>query len=279
MKQTTTPIDALARRLETARTFLFVPGARPDRFESARASGADLVVLDLQDAVGTADKEAARHNVKDWLERGHADAVRINGAGTPWHHDDLEMAVGHGAIIVLPEARLGPDLVAVAASGVPVLALVESAASVLDARALASVPGISRLALGNFDLASELGIDPAEKAALAMARSALVYASAAEALASPVDGVFGSIHDEAGLVQEVELAIRLGFGGKLLIHPKQVVPTATRFRPQAADIQWARQVMDAVTEHGVVVVNGQMVDKPVIDRARRLLANVPEPPG
>lgn len=258
--------------VETARTLLFVPGNRPERFDKAAAAGADLVVLDLEDAVAPAEKEQARAAVAAWLAEGHAAAVRVNGADTPWHDDDVAAVAGHAAALVLPKAEPGEALTRLGAGSIPVLALVETAAGVLDARAVAATPGVRRLAFGSFDLASELGVDPADQLALTSARSQLVFASAAAGIAGPVDGVRGAVDDEEGLREEAGIARRLGFTGKLCIHPRQVGPVADVLRPSEAELAWARSVLAAAEGiDGVAKVDGQMVDKPVVDRARRLL--------
>jgi len=267
--------------VEVARTLLFVPGHRPDRFDKAAAAGADAVVLDLEDAVAADAKDAARAAVVGWLRTavpGVPVLVRVNAAGTPWHADDVAALASlptPPAALVLPMAEPGEALTALGAGPVPVVALVETAAAVLDARAVAATPGVVRLALGSFDLAGELGVDPLERAAIDPARTALVYASAAAGLPGPVDGVRGAVDDEAGLREETVQARRLGLTGKLCIHPRQVGLVAEVLRPSADEVAWARRIADAGVD-GVATVDGQMVDKPVVDRALRILQSLPK---
>jgi len=284
--------------LTTARTLLFVPGDRPERFAKATAGGADLVVVDLEDAVPTGQKETARSAVSAWLTGAQPPAtpvaIRVNGAGTPWHPADVAAVAeltGAGLLagVVLPKAEPGEALTDLGAT-CPTLALVETAVGVLDARAVAATPGVRRLAVGSLDLAAELGVDPLDQQALLGGRSALVYASAAAGLPGPVDGVRAAIDDEAGLREEAEAARRLGYAGKLCIHPRQVPVVRTAFAPTAGEVSWARRVLDAVDDPGatgatpdaatgtgaVVTVDGAMVDKPVLDRARRILAHTAE---
>jgi citrate lyase subunit beta/citryl-CoA lyase len=267
-----------------ARTLLFVPGDRPERFDKAAAAGADLVVLDLEDAVAPDAKDRARDDVVGWLRSTDAPAaVRVNAAGTPWHDRDLAALrdVGRAVTVVLPKAEDVASVAAVvdALTGADgVVALLETARGVLRADAIAAVPGVVRLALGTYDLAAELAVDPDDPSAMAAARGGLVLASAAAGLAGPVDGVTGDVRDADRLVADVRRAVALGFAGKLCIHPAQVGPTAAAFAPGDDELAWASRVVDAAESagDGVILVDGRMVDRPVVDRARRLLA-VPRP--
>jgi citrate lyase subunit beta/citryl-CoA lyase len=262
-----------------ARSVLFVPATRPERFDKALGSGAGLVAVDLEDAVPADDKEQARAAVVEWAtSRSLADrlVVRVNAVGTPWHDDDVAALASIGpAGLVLPKAEPAAAAAVTSATDLPVIALVETAAGVLDARATAATPGVVRLALGSFDLAAELGIDPADAGALTLTRQTLVLVSAAADLPGPVDGVHAAIgaDADAGLRQELEHARRLGFTGKLCIHPTQVAATEELLAPTTEDVAWARRVVAAAVD-GVGVVDGKMVDPPVITRARRLMASV-----
>jgi citrate lyase subunit beta / citryl-CoA lyase len=265
---------ALHDDLAAARTLLFVPGDRPERFPKAVASGADLVVLDLEDAVAPEAKNAARASVAAALSEGGRYAVRINAVGTRWFDDDLAMVATHDCAVMVPKAEDPATLAGIAAAlpdSAPLVALLETAAGVLAAPAVAASPGVSRLALGSFDLAAQLGVEPTDRTALQVARSALVLASAAAGLSSPVDGVTGAVSDDALLVEETDHARRMGFGARLCIHPRQVPLVAQALKPSEAQLAWARAVLAASSSSGVAVVAGEMVDKPVLDRARRLL--------
>ncbi|MBF6339233.1 CoA ester lyase [Nocardia abscessus] len=281
----------LATRVRVASTLLFVPADRPERFAKAAAANPGLVVLDLEDAVAPDAKEAARENAVAWIEAGNECAVRINAAGTVRHADDLAALAPLRCAIVLPKADIEvldgvvATLTEARASGLyhpkaggsqPLLiALIETAAGVLHSTAIAATPGVERLAVGTFDLAAELGVDPTDREALAGTRHALVLASAAAGLPGPIDGVTGAV-DDAGLVEDdARYGKRLGFTGKLCIHPRQLHPVATAFRPTEAEHAWARKIFTAITDtSGVAVVDGAMVDKPVLDRARRILAQL-----
>lgn len=257
-----------------ATSFLFVPGERPDRFDKA-AGAADLAILDLEDAVSNERKPEARQAVAAWLRAGGRAAVRVNGAGTPWHEDDLVALDGLSTALVLPKAE-GPDEVSAVrrsvGGGVSLVALIETPRGVANIREICRA-GADRLALGNLDLAAELAVDPSSPALL-WARSALVYASAEAGLPGPVDGVTSAVDDRVRLREDCLHAKELGFTGKLCIHPRQVEEVARLFAPTEAELAWARGVLDAVTEAGpgVATHEGQMVDAPVLRRARALLA-------
>lgn len=254
-------------------TLLFVPGDRPDRFDKAVASGADLVILDLEDAVIPESKDAAREHVTAWLAKGNTTAVRTNAKGETAERDVSALAT-HPVPVMVPEAEDPSELASICARLHPdsvVIALVESARGVLAAPELARVAGVTRLALGTFDLAVELGVDPNDREAMAGARQALVLASAAAGLARPIDSVTAAVDDPVRLDSDLAHAVRIGFGGKLCIHPRQVPSARAAFRPSEADVAWARRIMDKTVSGSAVLVDGEMVDKPVVERARRIL--------
>jgi citrate lyase subunit beta/citryl-CoA lyase len=267
----------------SARTWLFVPGDRPERFAKAVASGAGLVVIDLEDAVSPDAKDSARRHVREWIMTNETTvAVRINAAGTLWHDDDLTALAdaGRPVVIMLPKAE-DPAEVAYCLDRLPpgsaVAALIETARGVSRAEQLAGASGVVRLCLGTFDLAAELGVDPAYAPALALARNALVLASAVAGLAPPVDGVTAAVNDDDTLRADIRASAALGFGGKLCVHPRQIAPADEALRPTAAERAWARRVIEADFNGEVVVlVDGRMVDRPVIARARRILGLRPD---
>jgi citrate lyase subunit beta/citryl-CoA lyase len=264
----------------TARTFLFVPGDRPERFDKAIASGADVVVLDLEDAVAPEHKDAARAHVTAWRPAAPAVvAVRVNAIDTCWHGADLAALGGGGPVLVMLAKAQDPAAVAGVVDALPagscVIALIETAGGVLRAADIAQVSGVHRLALGTFDLAAELGVDPDHRPAMAEARSRLVLASAAAGLAGPVDGVTGDVRNHERLTADVEASAAIGFAGKLCIHPGQVAPAAAALAPSPEDVAWAARVLAAAdsSDHGVVIVDDRMVDAPVIARAQRIQAS------
>jgi len=249
----------------TATTYLFVPGDRPERFAKAVASGADVVILDLEDAVAPADKEAARAHVDAWLGGGGRAMVRINAPGTPWFGPDVEVLSRYAVPVMVPKAETPGAL----AGFLEVIALVETALGVERAAELAAVASVRRLAFGAVDLAAQLGVDPSDRETFAYARSRLVLASAAAGLEPPVDGVTTDLTDPDRLLSDVTYARRLGFGAKLCVHPRQIDVVRAGFAPTEAELEWARKVVMA--DESVSTVDGQMVDRPVLERARRLL--------
>lgn len=183
---------------------------------------------------------------------------------------ELAAHAGTGCAVMVPKAE-NPRVLA-SLTGHPVIALIESAAGVLAAADIAEIDGVVRLALGTFDLATQLGVDPVDAEALAATRGAVVLASAAAGLTGPVDGVTAAIDDAERLTADTAYARRLGFAGKLCIHPRQLTPVAAAFRPSEEELAWARRIVDAADATGVAQVDGAMVDKPVVERAQRLLA-------
>jgi citrate lyase subunit beta/citryl-CoA lyase len=269
----------------SARTWLFVPGDRPERFEKAVAAKPDLVVLDLEDAVLPENKVAARTSSVEWAREAPSPvAVRINATGTPWHQDDLAAVASltsrfEPVVIMAPKAESPEELARISdrlGSRTQLVALIETARGVHRAVAVAGTPGVVRVALGTYDLAAELGVDPDHRPAMAAARSAVVLASAIAGLEGPVDGVTGSVNDLGQLNDDVQAASALGFAGKLCIHPRQVAAAAQALAPTAAELAWAAEVLAAVEDAaaagsaGAVLVAGRMVDAPVVDRAQRI---------
>lgn len=258
-----------------ARSLLFVPGSRPDRFDKAMAAGADAVVVDLEDAVAPADKDRAREALAAWLAPGRAVIVRINGADTGWFRDDLALCARPGvSAVMLPKAERADDIAALRAAGAAtVLPLVESAAGFAALAAIAGAPGVQRLAFGSLDVQVDLGMRDALEDELLFFRSQLVLASRLAGLQPPVDGVSTAIDDAARLRDDSLRARRLGFGGKLCIHPRQVADVNRHFAPTEAERAWAQRVLDAAAASGgaAVAVDGKMVDKPVILRAQAIL--------
>ncbi|SKU53340.1 citrate lyase [Mycobacteroides abscessus subsp. massiliense] len=256
-----------------ARSLLFVPGDRPERFAKAVDSGADAIVIDLEDAVAPDAKNVAREAAERWLREGGHAIVRINGSGTQWHADDVALAAACGCPVMLPKARSAShvsEVVAELPPGTELIALIETAAGVLAAPEICATDGVVRVAFGSIDLAAELGINPEEHESMLYARSALVTAAAAAGQATPVDGVTTTLNDAGLLLADAARAARLGFGGKLCIHPRQVPAINAQFSPSQDEVAWARQVSAAV-DGGASVVDGRMVDKPVVERAARIL--------
>jgi citrate lyase subunit beta/citryl-CoA lyase len=262
-----------------ARTLLFVPGDRPERFAKAAASGADLIVLDLEDAVAPAAKPDAREAVREWLAAGNAGMVRINPPGTEWYEEDVAAVAAGPAPVMLPKAQDPAEVAALVAALGPaaqVVPLVETALGVHRAVEVCGVEGVVRAGFGSVDLASELGVDPVDRDALRYARAALVLGSRAAGAGAPIDGVTTAVRDEQLLLEDCAHGLSLGFTAKMCIHPAQVGPVAAAFSPTAEQVEWARAVVGASAAGGVAIVDGKMIDKPVVERARALLLRAGE---
>ncbi|HPE60187.1 MAG: CoA ester lyase [Thiothrix sp.] len=262
--------------LPHTRTPLFVPANRPERFAKAAASGADGIILDLEDAVAADARDAARMALRrDFTPLPVM--VRINAAHTRWHAADLA-AVRQllPAAVMLPKAEQ-PDVVAgvVAALGgqIPVLALIETAGGLAQARAIAALPGVEQLVFGSVDFCADLGCEH-QREVLLPARFELVLASRLAGIAAPLDGVTTRLDDPAIVQADARHARDLGMGGKLCIHPRQIAAVQNAFAPSAAEVDWARRVL--ASGDGAVAVDGAMVDEPVRQRARAILAAQPQ---
>lgn len=251
---------------------LFVPGDRPERFGKALAAGADAVIVDLEDAVAPADKGKARDAIAaNWPREGRL-LLRINGCGTPFLADDLALARRLRLDgIILPKAEQAQNISTVHAAvpDVPVIALIESALGLANARALAATHGVARLAFGSIDYCADLGSSHSREALL-MARSELVLASRLARRAGPIDGVTATVADATLARDDAAYAAGLGFAGKLCIHPSQIAPVLAGFAPSPSDIAWAQRILAAASE-GAVKVDGAMVDAPVRIRAEQIL--------
>ncbi|OZC62054.1 CoA ester lyase [Rhodococcus sp. 15-725-2-2b] len=271
-------------QIGAARSFLFVPASRADRFEKAHASGSDVVVLDLEDAVSAGDKSTALASVVQWLEPGRRQSVsivRINAVNSRWHENEIDSLRRFGVPLMVPKTD-SPVMVEALhrRSGLPLVPLIETPAGVFRAESIAAAEGVVRVALGHIDLAAALRVDPDSRDAFLYTRSQLVLASAGAGIAGPVDGVTTSLDDPARLIDDVMHAQAMGLTGKLCIHPRQVDLVHDVLRPSEADIAWARRVAAAVDAGwvseggGAVAIDGEMVDPPVISRARTILARL-----
>jgi citrate lyase subunit beta/citryl-CoA lyase len=268
------------------RSVLFVPGVRPERFDKALASGADAVIIDLEDAVAPGEKDVARAAVVAWLQARAAVAplhtmasllLRVNGVDTPAFADDLTL-VHHPAWggIVLPKVETAASMGALRGAGVhTVIPMIETLAGLDAATEIASAPGVSRLAFGSLDFQADLGMRDALDEELLPFRAQLVMASRRAGIGAPIDGVTTAIDNAEILSADVRRARRLGFAGKLCIHPRQVTLVNTLFAPTPDEIAWATRVVAATdaTRGGAVAVDGMMVDTPVLLRAQAILAD------
>jgi len=261
------------------RSYLFVPGSRPDRFAKACGAGADAVVIDLEDSVAAADKIAARAAIAAWLTPGQPVLVRVNVATSEWFREDLKLGGKPGVIgALLPKAERVEDIRMVAqhfGSGTPLLLQIETAQGFSNAQEMAGVKGVQRLLFGSIDFQLDLGM-AAEEDELLYFRSQIVLASRLAGIQSPVDGVTTDINSPERVRADTLRARRLGFGAKMCIHPKQVPVVNECFAPSAEEEEWARRVVEASAEvhGGATSVDGKMVDRPVLARAEKILEMV-----
>lgn len=262
-----------------ARSVLFVPASRPERFSKALSSGADVVVIDLEDAVAPADKATARDTLKKYLDENTEAAiiVRINAAGTEYFTADLELCRQLPGVraIMLAKAQSVETLQLASQTGKPLWPLVETALGVTELPKMANVQGVERFCLGALDLGVDLGIKPDTAGAQLMldrARCELLLQSTVAGLAPPIETVCPSIDNEVAVEQFAQRASEMGFAGMLCIHPRQLPPVHRSFSPDATEVDWARRVLAASeAADAAFQIDGKMVDAPVIQRARLIL--------
>jgi len=262
-----------------ARTALFVPADRLDRLPRALASGADAVVIDLEDGVAAHFKDAARQAVSQ-LDVGMRAHVRVNGARTADLALDLQAIPLHVEGVMLAKAESIEQLDAVSerlAQHQDIVPLVESVTGLLAVGQLCRHPQVSRLAFGSLDFAVDSGIEDEE--GLTAVRVALVLQSRRFDLARPLDGVITEIADADVIAEQASRSRRLGFGGRMCIHPGQVRPVAQAFTPTPAAVEWARRVVEAFDRESgsPVLLDGRMVDLPVVLSARAVLSELGDP--
>jgi citrate lyase subunit beta / citryl-CoA lyase len=253
--------------MTAARSYLFVPGNRPDRFAKAYASGADAVIIDLEDAVPPAEREAARARVASWLSPDHPVLIRITGV------NDFPLCERPGvAGVVLPKAERIEDLAAIPHTHL--FPIIETARGFWNASDLAHAPHVGRLMFGHIDFQLDLGIQ-GDGEELLYFRSQLVLVSRIAGLPSPVDGITTAFNSPGPVRADTQRARRLGFGGKLCIHPSQVPIVNECFGPTPEEIAWAKRVVEATvnTNGEAISLDGEMIDRPVLARAQAILGS------
>ena len=255
------------------RALLFLPASNPRAIAKARESDADLVIIDLEDAVKPEDKVAARGAAvaavaEEWPMPV---AIRINSSHSEWHGEDI-VAVMHSKaqLIVVPRVEGKQELSFVRnQTGRPVLAMVETARGVLNASAIAHEA--AALIAGTNDLSADLHLPyGAGRASLQMALQSIVLAARSEKIAV-FDGVYNKLDDLDGFAAEAEEGRDLGFDGKSLIHPSQIAPCHAVFAPTDAELSRAERLIDAFTG-GAERFEGEMIEQMHVATARRLLA-------
>lgn len=275
----------IAPALASARSFLFVPANRPERFAKAAASGADAVILDLEDSVPLQAKAEARAAIRQhWgVLQGSPCAVviRINSPDTEWGRQDLLdlQDLGSLAGVMVPKCESPATLARVARTwpGVTSLPIIESAAGHLALRGIALAPQVGRLVVGHIDFLADTGmVCSDDQRELDTLRFEVAMCTRVANLAPAVDGVTVSVDDEALIRADTQRALRFGFGAKLCIHPRQVPVVHATFAPTPTQLEWAERVLGAMeaSQGSAVQLDGKMVDRPVVLQAQRLLARV-----
>jgi citrate lyase subunit beta/citryl-CoA lyase len=284
------------------RSFLFAPANHARRVEKALTLDADAVILDLEDAVAALEKETARKPVAQALSRARKCRayVRVNAMGTTFCFRDLMEVVGPGLDgVILPKVESAADLHAIdwlianlererglAVGGLDLIPIIETADGlqrverILQARGLKPYSGtwrVRRIAFGAADYSNDLRLRVSrEEAELTGARERLVLASRAARVEPPLDSPWFDIKDADGLRRSIERSRRMGFQGRMCIHPDQVAPVNMGYAPSAEEIAQARRIVAAFREAEVngsaaIQVDGRMVDYPVVREAERLL--------
>jgi citrate lyase subunit beta/citryl-CoA lyase len=279
----------------SARTLLFVPATSERKIDKAYAGTADAVIVDLEDAVAVVEKPAARKAFGAIVAapRQRPTWVRINATSTPFCYQDLlAVCVAGVAGIVLPKVESAEEVRMVdwilaqleserqlPARGIPVMGIIETARGLVAVDAIAAAsPRLRRLMFGAVDLAADLGVDIGDDTgATTHARFAVACASRAAGLEAPMDTAYTDIPNLDGLRTTTERARSLGYRGKACIHPGQVDVVNAVFTPTEKEIAWAQRLVDAFAEAeskglAAITLDGQMLDYPVVERARRVLA-------
>ncbi|MFN3526325.1 MAG: HpcH/HpaI aldolase/citrate lyase family protein [Paracoccus sp. (in: a-proteobacteria)] len=260
---------------------LFVPADRPERFAAACAADTDSVVIDIEDAIAPESKAAVRRIPQSALPetRDVRLFLRINGPRTAWHNDDVSFvrATEYFDGVMLPKTDNAAQVAHLRAGlgrDCAVIALIETAAGLAQVEEIAAVA--DRLAFGSIDFCEDLSCANTVQTLLPV-RSRIVLASRLAGRPAPLDGVTLAHDDAAQVTAEALHACQMGFGGKLLIHPRQIAPARAGFLPDPAQVEWARRIV-AVAGGGALSVQGEMVDRPVVARARRILQRAESPP-
>lgn len=253
-----------------ARSWLLVNGAQADRFQAAAHSRADIVVLDIEDAVAPKDKSTARDNVVRWLEAGNSDWVRVNGFGTPWWADDLttlsRTSIG-GVMLAMVESVDHVTETAKRMPNVPIVALVETARGLERITEIAAAKGTFRLAFGIGDFRRDTGFGE-DPATLAYARSRFTIAAKAAHLPSAIDGpTIGS--NALKLIEATAVSVEFGMTGKICLTPDQCSVVNDGLSPSQDEIAWAKEFFAEFERDGGEIRNGS--DLPRIARATKIL--------
>lgn len=261
-------------------TYLFVPATRLERVQKAWASGTDCVIIDLEDAVELEQKSAVRQALMEFDKTSERPYwLRINAPHTTDYASDVDLLrqLRHACGVFLPKVESALSVTALhQAINLPIVSVIETAKGVLNIGEIATAIGLFAMTYGCLDLAKSLGVALATPSAAAVfdkIRTELLFHSVANGLSAPIETIFMDFHDEQGVADFAKYAQNFGFGGQLLIHPKQVLPVSQATKIDSQTLDFAKQVLDMyqATGQAVFSVQGKMVDLPVIDWAKKIL--------
>lgn len=264
------------RPSELPRSYLFVPADRPDRYAKALASGADAIIVDLEDAVAPDRKTRAREAVANFPFAERSICLRVNGSQTEWLNEDLALCMLPAVnAVMLPKVESAVQIHQIAdriPEAIPLLPFIETAQGYWNMRDIALAGRVQRLVFGVLDFMLDLGLG-ASGAELNSVRLQMVITSRVAGIGAPVDGVTQDVKDLELLRREALLSRNLGFGGKTCIHPAQVATVNACFSYSNEDIAWAGKVIAAVAaaRGAVIQLDGKMIDRPVVERAKAIL--------
>ena len=278
---------AVIKSMSHTKTWLFVPATRIDRVEKAFASGADAVIVDLEDAVAQADKAQARAALKDYYIAEHEAKsyrpiwLRINQASSAEFAKDLALCqqLPKLAGVLLAKAVQATDIDKIyQQTGLPVIAVIENAIGLYRANEMAEARGMVAFSYGFLDLCNDLQVQVGTASADIIAnqiRYQLILTSKVHQLLAPIDSVYADFNDSAGLHKRVQLWSQMGMSGMLCIHPKQVDVVKEALQPTESEIEFAQRVVAEYERSGQAIfkIDGNMVDAPVIERSHQLLLN------
>lgn len=261
------------------RSYLYVPATRLDRIEKAFAAGADAVIVDWEDAVAAEQKAEVRLRTAEYLStHTHQVWLRINAADSPEHTKDLAVlsSLNQLAGIFLPKAQSQAEIEQVAhVSGCPIVAIIETAAGILNLASMAKANGLVAFSFGCLDLANQLGMKPQSAAAEMMMdklRMDLLLHSIAAGINPPIDTVYPKLNDDVGLRTQASKSRNLGLVGMMCIHPQQIAPLHETLQPTEAELSFAQRIREQYQNGAGAAfqLDGQMVDMPVILHALAL---------
>lgn len=278
------------------RSMLYLPGNSPNMVQDAHLYGSDSILIDLEDSVVISEKDAARNlvrNALDNIDYGDIEVtIRINPVYTDFYEDDLKAIIpGKPDAIRVPKSESAEQIIKVdefitelekenniEVGSTKLMPMIESAKGVREVNEIAQASSRNvALTIGGEDLATDLGVTRTKGSEEIFTSRSLIVLAAKAAGIDALDTIYSNVNDIEGLKRETELIKKLGFSGKAVIHPKQIKPVHEVFNPKEEEVREARKIIDAAEEaerkgQGAIIVNGKMIDYPIVDRAKRTVA-------